>query len=72
VKLSLVMLAELKDRLEMAARAVGMTENEWMLQAIEAQLRSSVSTQDAPEYAESSEFLHEQKLDDIRAMRENW
>ena len=72
VKLFVVVHPDLKRRLESAARQDGMTRHAWVVRAIEDRLVSRAAKVAAPDQPESSEYLQEQKLDDIRALRETW
>ncbi len=71
-KLSVVMAPHLKLRLEEAARQEGMTVEAWVLRTIEARLAVNAVNVENRKDAESFEYEQEQKLDDIRAMRDTW
>ena len=63
---------DLKRRLEEAARKDGLSRDSWIARAIEHRLVIREANAPAAQQVESSEYLQEQKLDDIRAMRETW
>lgn len=72
VKLSVTVVPHLKQRLEEVARQDGVSVEAWVLKTIEARLAVRVVNSEDRGDAESVEYEQEQKLDDIRAMRETW
>ncbi len=72
VKLSVRVVAHLKQRIEEAAQREGVTIEAWVSRTIEARLAVNVVNGESREHGESFEYEQEQKLDDIRAMRETW
>ncbi len=71
-KLSVLVVPELKQRLEEAAHREGTTSSAWVVKAIEASLGRRGAKFESRMDDESHEFLHEEKLNDIRALREIW
>lgn len=72
VNLVVLMLPNLKRRLEEAAQKEGMTDNDWVLKAIEARLDVHDAKVEKREDVESPEYQQEQKLDELRAMGAGW
>ncbi len=72
VELSVTVVPHLKQRIKEAAQREGVTIEAWVSRAIEARLAVNVVDGENREHGESFEYEQEQKLDDIRAMRETW
>lgn len=70
--LVVLMRPDLKRRLEDAAQKEGMTNNDWVLTAIEARLAVHDAKVESREDVESPEYQQEQKLDDLRSVGEGW
>ncbi len=67
MKLSVPIGRHLKRRIDEAARQEGIAVKTWVLRTIEAKLAAHGAHE-----GESFEYEQEQKLDDIRAMRDTW